>query len=197
MRLRTIEPQPPLDGHVEELVHYTHYRPAHTVQRMVPDGCAYLVFELDGMPLRVYDDTTLAPIATFGGVWFSGPHQTYRTIEARVDSSMFVVRFRPGGAFGVVGGSLAPYADRIVDAEGVFGPEVSALRDGLVDRPADVAFARAAAWLGARCDGGPGLDPIVRDAVDGIRGDAAFDRTNPTAFLRDAVDDRTNFFPLA
>lgn len=274
MRLRTLEPPPPLDDHAAELVHYTEYRPEHTVQRLVPDGCAYLVIELDGMPRRVFDDATLAPVATYRGAWFSGPHRTYRTIEARVDSSMFAIRFRPGGARGVVGRSLAPLVDRIVDAEEVFGPGVRSLREALLRRSADAAFALASDWLLERCAAGPAPDPIVRDAVDGIAGDPAFVRTNlaalaarsglsprrfaqrfkddvgltpkvfqrvmrfreivtriaegrpvawaqvsldcgyydqahfvrefrafcgtnPTAFLRDAVDDRTNFFPVA
>ena len=181
MRLSTFEPPPPLDGHVAELVHYAGYRPEHTVQRLVPDGCAYLVFELDGMPRRVFDDATLAPVASFRGAWFSGPHRTYRLIEACVDSSMFVVRFRPGGARGVVGRSLAPLADHIVEAEQVFGPDVRSLRAALVDRPADAAFAQATDWLLDRCGAGHGLDPVVRDAVDGICGDPAFVRTNLAA----------------
>ena len=69
------------------------FMPDHSIERVVPDGHIYLIFELDGLTRHTYHNDDLSPKAEFSKAWLSGMHKHYISISAHQDSEMFVIQF--------------------------------------------------------------------------------------------------------
>ncbi|MEM1026159.1 MAG: AraC family transcriptional regulator [Myxococcota bacterium] len=148
MDLATYTPGPPLDAHIEQLIHYRAYRPVHAIERVVPNGRCFLVMELDGMERRTYHNATLEIESTFRGAWICGMLRGYISISAHQDSEMFVVQFRPGGARPFLRVSMDSIADRVVPAQDIWGDEPSLLRTRLLEAGTrEEKFEVAETWL--------------------------------------------------
>jgi len=144
-------PAAPLDTHVETLFHYRGWQPDHSIERVVPSGHVFLIFELDGIERHTYDNETLQPTAGFRGGWVSGMLRHYITISAHPDSEMLVIQFRPAGARPFLHLSLDGFSERVVPGEEVLDGELLALRDLLIGAVARAEkFAAAEEWLAAR-----------------------------------------------
>ena len=50
---------------IESIFHYHAYFPDHEIQRVVPTGHVFLLFELDDMTRHTYDPISLTPNADF------------------------------------------------------------------------------------------------------------------------------------
>lgn len=144
-------PAAPLDAHVETLFHYRGWQPDHSVERVVPSGHVFLIFELDGIERHTCDNETLAPNGFFRGGWVSGMLRHHITISAHPDSEMFVIQFRAAGARPFLHLPLDGFSERVVPGEEVLGGELLVLRDKLAGAEARAAkFAVAEEWLAAR-----------------------------------------------
>ncbi len=91
-------PEAPLDRYIQSMFHYSDFMPEHSIERVVPDGGIYLIFELDGYTRHLFDVKTHEPTHTFTRAWVSGMQKNYMAISAHENSEMFVVQFHPGGA---------------------------------------------------------------------------------------------------
>ncbi|MCB1691147.1 MAG: AraC family transcriptional regulator [Pseudomonadales bacterium] len=182
MILEMHEPAGQLSAFVEAFIYYKGFMPDHSVERVVPDGSAYLIFELDGIPRHLFDNETLTPIATFRRAWVSGVQSRYISISAHENSEMFVVKFRIGGARPLLGRDASEWTDRVVPAEDILDNVATVLRDQLLaaESPQE-KFGKAAAWLENLLDESSTVDPMVSDMVTAIQG-------NQSASLKSLVD---------
>ena len=133
---------------VESIFHFQGFQPDHSIERVVPTGHVFVIFELDGMQRHTYDNDTLEPNATFQKAWVSGVHQNYISISAHPDSEMFVIQFKAFGAYPFLHKPLHDLVERVVPAEEFPGAELATLREQLFQASDSTAkFAVADDWL--------------------------------------------------
>ncbi|MFK8016558.1 MAG: helix-turn-helix domain-containing protein [Gammaproteobacteria bacterium] len=132
MIFETHTPAAPYDQLIESIFHFKGFQPDHSIERVVPTGHVFLLFELDGYTRHTYDSTTLAPNAEFHKAWVSGLHSNHLSISAHDDSEMFVVQFKPGGAFAFLHQPMDKLADRVVSGKEFADKELFSTREKLL-----------------------------------------------------------------
>ena len=88
-----------ISKYIESIFHFKDFVPDHSIERVVPTGHIFIIFELDGFIRNTFDNDTLKPNNTFTKVWVSGMHKNYISISAHQKSEMFVIQFKPFGAY--------------------------------------------------------------------------------------------------
>jgi AraC-like DNA-binding protein len=83
----------------------------------------------------VYDNETLQKIQTCRHAWVSGVRTRPITIPSGSGSTMLIIAFKKGRAFPFYPFPMAEIADRIVEADLVFGASMFHLREQLLDAP--------------------------------------------------------------
>lgn len=117
---------------VQSIIHFKHFMPDHSIERVVPDGHIYIIFELDGFKRNTFNNQTLEPNATYTRVWLSGMHKHYISISAHQDSEMFVIQFKPGGLSPFLDKAISGLNNKVTPAEQLFGESVLILRSQLL-----------------------------------------------------------------
>ncbi len=175
-----------LSGDIESIFHFKGFMPDHSIERVVPTGHLFLLFELDGMTRHTFDNNTLEPHATYQEAWLSGMHRHYISISAHQDSEMFVVQFKANGAHPFLHQSVEQFNETIVAAESVFGDSVLHLRQQLLtaDTPAD-KFQLAEKWLLARYDESKAAPVELVSLVQQLQ-------TEPVVKYQDIIDQYPN-----
>lgn len=107
--------------------------PDHSIERVVPTGHIYIIFELDDIPRNTFDNDTLKPNGTFTKVWISGMHRNFISISAHQNSEMFVIQFKPFGAYPFFHFSLEKLNEKVVPAEEILGKGILLLRDKILN----------------------------------------------------------------
>ncbi|MEP5612791.1 MAG: AraC family transcriptional regulator [Cyclobacteriaceae bacterium] len=141
----------PLDSHIESIFHIKDFVPDHSIERVVPTGHVYIIFELDGMIRNTFDNETLKSNGTFAKVWVSGTHRNYMSISAHPQSEMFVIQFKPYGAYPFVHTSVDMLNEKVLPGVEVFGDEILDLRERILEKPNSLEkFHVAEDWLKKR-----------------------------------------------
>lgn len=141
-------PRYPLSEFVENFVYFRGVQQAHAIERLLPDGNVVLILDLTEGSQFIYDNDTLLPIQVCRRAWFSGLQQSALSIPSGNDNENFVVTFRKGRSFPFVSGPLTEFANRVIEADLAFSPEILSLRAALQDLPSPaVKFAFAEAEL--------------------------------------------------
>lgn len=142
-----------LKRHVESMLYFKDFTPNHSIERIVPTGHIFIIFELDNIPRNTFDNETLKPLETFTKVWISGAHKNYLSISAHQHSEMLVIKFKPTGAFPFLHCSLSELCDKVVHANDFFGEQVLELRDKiLLAKSPNDKFEIVSEWLIQRFD---------------------------------------------
>lgn len=117
------------------------------VARILPRGNAHLMFNL-GAPQRLLDIHGVRAPVLYREAWISGQQQRYLDVDAIGDSTLLGVRFRPLGAWRVLGVAQHELAGQVLDLDAVLGDRIHALRQRLLedDEPA-VRLAQLEDWL--------------------------------------------------
>jgi len=178
MNYQTYVPRPPLSELVEWFWFYDDLVPDHSLERVLPHGAMELIIDLKPEPKRLFDRENLSRSRSFRGSWLSGVHSRFIVIEARPDSSMMGVHFKPGGAYPFLGFPAAELRDAVVELEQIFGTAAIELRDRLLEAPAPAqkfrvleafllrraripaAAPRAAAFALRELEAGPATRPV-------------------------------------
>ena len=151
MQFETHQIGAPYDQYIEAIFHYKHFIPDHSIERVVPTGHIFVLFELDGMVRNTFDNETLEPNAEYRGVWVSGMHQHYISISAHQDSEMFVIQFKPFGAHAFFHQPIENLNGRVIPAEALFADELTTMRHGLLQASSSAEkFQLAEDWLQMR-----------------------------------------------
>lgn len=143
-----------LQNCIESIFYINDFVPEHSMERVVPTGHVFMIFEFDNITRTVYDNKTLAPAAHYKNVWVSGMHKEYITISAHRNSEMLVVQFKPAGAFPFFQTPLHKLSGLVVDAVDIFGDSVLELRNEmLASEHVAGKFYLIEKWLLKRYDG--------------------------------------------
>jgi len=135
------------------MFHYKNFTPDHSIERVVPTGHLFILFELDGIPRHTYDNESLEPLATFTKAWISGMHKNHLSISAHQDSEMFVVQFKPFGSYPFLRLPIEELNNQVIPAEEIFGADILELREQLLTKAESAdKFLVAEKWLERRFD---------------------------------------------
>ncbi len=172
-------PEKKFEDYIESLIYYKGYTPEHSIEKVIPDGTINLVFELDGFTRNVFDNETLEPKQEFTKVWLSGVQKQYISISAHKDSEMYVIRFKPGGAYPFIKQTIRDFTDKVQPAENVFGEEIFEFREALlkaedINQKRDIGFE----WLNQKFDGNRISRKRVFESIKKIIEDPQFQEYN-------------------
>ena len=159
--------QKPIDDYIESIFHYKGFKPDHNIERVVPTGHIFILFELDGIPRNTFDNITLEPNDTFTKVWVSGMHKNYLSISAPQDSEMLVIQFKPAGALPFFNSPIYLINDKVVPAESLFGKEILQLQEKILEQNTSAEKFRVVDdWLLNRFDASAKVDPEVANILN-------------------------------
>ncbi len=71
----------------------------HTHERLMPNGEATIVFNLQDAPIRIYHSDDLSRFDTYGHAVLSGARTNYFVIGTAEQERVFGIQFQPGGSF--------------------------------------------------------------------------------------------------
>ena len=149
----TREPRPRFRDLIESIFHFTGFEPDHSIERVVPTGHSFVIFELDDMERHTFDNDTLKPNASYRKAWVSGVHRHYLSISAHPDSEMFVIQFKACGAHPFLHMPMHEVADRVVAGTDILDGELMTLRETIAAAAGSAdKFSVAEAWLESRYD---------------------------------------------
>ena len=138
----------PISEYIESLFYFKGFQPDHSIERVVPTGHLFIIFELDGFTRNTFDNKTLKPNGTFRHVWVSGMHKNFLSISAHQDSEMLVVQFKTSGARPFFKKSISEFNNKVLDGTDIFGTEILELRQQIIKESKVVdKFKHVEAWL--------------------------------------------------
>lgn len=154
MEFHQHKPSGQLADHIVSIDYFSGYTPEeHSIQRVVPTGTTFLIFELDGYLRHTYDNETLQPNADYINAWYSGQHRNYISISAHQKSSMFVIQFNATGAYPFLHLHMEAFTEKVTQAEDIFGENIVQLRHDIIAASThEEKFQVAEQWLNARFD---------------------------------------------
>ncbi|WP_298758053.1 AraC family transcriptional regulator [uncultured Psychroserpens sp.] len=141
----------PLAKYIETIFYFKNFTPDHSVERVVPTGHLFIIFELDGFERHTYDNETLKLNGSFKHVWVSGMHKNFLSISAHQNSEMLVVQFKPIGAYPFFHFPVHEINDKVIDAQQLFGSDIKQLRDHIL-KCKDISgkFEAVTQWLNGK-----------------------------------------------
>lgn len=143
----------PLADYVESIFYYKGFKPDHSIERVVPTGHLFIIFDLAGFEYHTFDNKTLEPNQNFENVWISGMHKNYLSISAHQDSEMLVIQFKTSGAYPFFDHSISDFNNKVIPAKEVFGNEILELRSRIIKgENASEKFSDTEEWLLKRFD---------------------------------------------
>lgn len=143
--------QEPLQSYIESIFHFKDFMPDHSIERVVPTGHAFLIFELDGFPRHTFDNDSLEVKNTFTKVWLSGMHRNYISISAHPKSEMLVVQFKAYGVYPFMTMSVQEVSEKVQSAVDIFGEEILEVRKSILASPTvHEKFSVIQTWLQQR-----------------------------------------------
>ena len=133
MILKTHIPRFPLNQFVDHFIYYEGYHPDHSIDRFLPDGNTEIVIDFDDRPQHIYDNQTLKEIQACHHVWASGVRTEFISIPSGKHAAMFIISFRKGMAYPFFPLPMNEMADRVVDADLLWGHDFALLRERLLE----------------------------------------------------------------
>ncbi|TYP72129.1 helix-turn-helix domain-containing protein [Aquimarina intermedia] len=138
----------PLAAYIESIFYYKGYKPDHSVERVVPTGHVFIIFELNGFEYHTFDSDTLQPNGSYKNVWVSGMHKEYLSISAHQNSEMLVIQFKTDGAYPFLQLPIHKLNNKVIAAQELFGAEILVLREQILKAEnATEKFNWVEAWL--------------------------------------------------
>jgi len=126
-------PEHPLLEFIENIIYYSGYCPPHSKDKLLPDGHVEMVIDLTDTQKHVYDNRDLSEQSSYRRGWLSGIRKEFITIESAQNSSMMVVRFRPGRALPFFGIPLSEFENQVVEMESIWGSDFLWLREEIIE----------------------------------------------------------------
>lgn len=132
MILQTCVPAFPLSQFIEALIYFEGLQYTHRLDRFLPNGDTEILISLHDAPQHIYDNRTLLVIQACRHAWASGLRTAPITIPSGTGSAMMVIAFKKGSAAPFFPFPMNEIADRVVDADLVWGRDFNYLRERLL-----------------------------------------------------------------
>ncbi len=159
-------PGPPLNAFVEKIWSFAGQPQAHAFERLLPDGSAELVINLNEDRSRIYDRHDPRRVHTFPGCILSGPHSEYFVIDTIEQCSTVGIHFKPGGVFPFFGVPADELRDLHVGVDSLWGSFAAEVRERLLEASTvDARFDIVEMALRTRTDGLFAMHPAVGYAL--------------------------------
>jgi len=147
MIFETYNIQTPPANYIDSIFYYKDYIPEHNIERVVPTGNIFILFEFDNIPRHTFD-RDLNSNGTFTKAWVSGMHQKYLSISAHKNSEMLVIQLNPIGGFPLFKKAISNLNDKVEPAETYFGEIILRIRQDIIEEPKiDSKFKIIEEWL--------------------------------------------------
>jgi len=117
----------PLSKYIERIFYHKGYMPAHSIEKVVPSGNVFIIFEFDGFIRKTYDHN-LQPNGYYTKVWVSGMHNSHINISAHRNSEMLVVQFQSEGTYPFFKMEAISFSNLVIPAEKLFGKTILEIR---------------------------------------------------------------------
>jgi AraC-like DNA-binding protein len=146
-------PQASIAPYIEAIFHYEQFVPDHTIERLVPTGHVFILFELDDIERHTFNNATLKPNASYTKAFISGMHRNYISISAHENSEMLAIQFKPFGSYPFLHEKTDLINELVVPAHEIVGDELYQLRQQMIDSAStDEKFQLVDNWLQERFD---------------------------------------------
>lgn len=127
-------------------------------ERFLPNGGIELVVDLTETPKFIFDTSGVVRLQECRKAWVSGIRTEHITISGGTGGSMMLVFFHPHAARMFFGCDMNLVSDTVLDADGVLGSSVLALRDRILNEPdPDAKMLLVRQWLHTQ------VRPVNRD----------------------------------
>jgi AraC-like DNA-binding protein len=113
-------------------LHYHQTRLAPGLERIMPNGQAHLMINLEEDAFRTYDRVRPALVSNHGGAVLAGPHAQSVILDTPQMRWLAAVQFRPGGAghfFGIPAGAVL---NQVVSLDQIWRTHGASLRERLL-----------------------------------------------------------------
>ncbi|MGB7068950.1 MAG: AraC family transcriptional regulator [Pyrinomonadaceae bacterium] len=148
MIFRTKIPAFPLNHFIEALIYFDGVQHAHAVDRFLPNGDTEILIDFHDTPQFIYDNDSLKEIQACHHIWTSGVRTEPITIPSGTNSEMMVISFKKGKARAFFPFPMNEITDSVVDADLVWGTELTFLRERLLSTTdVDTRFSIAEEFL--------------------------------------------------
>ena len=175
MIFRTYQPRRPLSEFVVTFWFYAGGGLPHRRERVLPDGTAELVINLDDVPRKRFDRANPRRYETVRRAWISGPQPEYTVIDVLPRATMMGVHFKPGGVAPFVPMPAGELGGKLVELELLWGAAAGDLRDELLEVPnIQGKFQRLEQFLFQQALRPLCPDPLVSRALHSLLHTAAF-----------------------
>lgn len=166
MIARVYIPRFPLNRFVEFLYYYEGVQHAHKVDRFLPNGDTEILIDFNDAPQFIYDNDTLTEIQACNRIWASGFRTAPITIPSGHNAAMMAITFKKGKAAPFFPFPMNEIADRVVDADLVWGSEFGYLREKLLEtKDIGTRFILVEEFLIGKFSSKMQIDPCVAFAV--------------------------------
>ena len=142
-------PRPPLSAFVKVFWYWDSYLQPHAKERLLPDGCMTLVFNLSEE--RTHTSRNERCASSMPSQVISGARSRYFEVETSNMVCTLGVQFQPGGAFPFFHIPACELDDQCVALEDVYGSAARSIRARLLDAPTpEDKFRTVEQWLLSR-----------------------------------------------
>jgi hypothetical protein len=100
--------------------HYHEGELATTVERILPNGQAHLMVNLDEDEFRTYNGPNFGTVHRTCGAVLAGPHGRATAIDSKEQRRLIAVEFRLGGAAAFLRMPLGEVCDQVVELDDVW-----------------------------------------------------------------------------
>ena len=124
-----VKPAFPLSRFVEELWYYQDQPKPHQKERLMPDGCACLIINLNQDETRLYDADDVSKMNRLSGCTVGGPRTECFVIDTNEQTCVIGASFRAGGAVPFLRLPSDELHNQQVDLEDLWGNLARELRE--------------------------------------------------------------------
>lgn len=187
MQMLRYRPAAPLAAFIDQFWYACGCEPDRKRQSALPTGSIDLTFNLLDRRLRVFASAVDRVGMSFEGAVVHGAQSRYFVLDARRDTHVIGVHFRPGGGAALLGVPAQELTDRHVALEDIWGARLRTLREQLLEAPTAAAkFAVLEQEFRARLRPAPLVHPAISFALRGIQ-------TAPTDLHIAAIQSSTGY----
>jgi len=142
-----------LNKYIDSIVYFKDFNPIHSIERVIPTGQMFIIFEFDNMTREILDNNSLKQINKYSKVWISGLHFKYISISAHSKSEMLVIQFTSVGVFPFLHIQAHELNGLVINGENIFGQGILDLREKILEvDDVKIKFELIENWLLNRFD---------------------------------------------